>query len=95
VDSGFDENQPELGIAVLAIALQVLANADCLLDLQQTKINVFISCNTNTNKTENSKKMFLNDMPSVRMDSLRKVKSLFKESETLFNRTYKKSTWNQ
>ena len=32
MDTGFDENQPELGVAVLAVTLQVLTDADGLLD---------------------------------------------------------------
>ena len=34
MDPGFDEDQTELGVAVLAVALQVLADADGLLDLK-------------------------------------------------------------
>ena len=35
MDSGFDENETELGVAVLAAALQVLADAHGLLDLKK------------------------------------------------------------
>jgi len=34
VDPGLDENEPELGVLVLAVALQVLADANGLLDLE-------------------------------------------------------------
>ena len=34
VDPGLDENEPELGVLVLAVALQVLADAHGLLDLE-------------------------------------------------------------
>ena len=34
VDSGFDENETELGVTILAVALQVLADAHGLLDLK-------------------------------------------------------------
>ena len=36
VDTRFDENKTELGIAVLAVTLQVLADAHGLLDLKQS-----------------------------------------------------------
>ena len=34
MDPRLDENEPELGILVFAVALQMLADADSLLDLQ-------------------------------------------------------------
>ena len=34
MDPGLDENEPELGILVLAVALQMLTDADGLLDLK-------------------------------------------------------------
>ena len=47
MDPGLDENEAELGVAVLAVALQVLADADGLLDLKIKLNDIFKITNLN------------------------------------------------
>jgi hypothetical protein len=44
VDTGLDENEAELGVLVLAVALKVLADSDGLLGMESA--NVFAVCTT-------------------------------------------------
>lgn len=41
MDTGLDENQAELGVSVLAVALKVLADGDGLVSLEYIYIYIF------------------------------------------------------